>query len=337
MALPPFKDVRLKATQSDSTPPLITNSPAMHAVVREISRVASNDMPVLITGEVGTGKKLVARTIHENSGRSGAPFIATNCSTSAASVIDLELFGRVRGSTLGRSGRRGLLERAAGGTALLEEIGSLSEVSQGLLLCLLATKELTRLGDHKPIGIDVRLVTTATLADPRAVAAPTLRSDLYSRLSTIRLHLPPLRERSADIEPLASYLLQWIAGRVGREVRCFSPEATAALCHHPWPGNGRELIRVLEWAVALSRGTRIERDDLFFETPVPLTPDPVQPITPLSPGSAAELALLLETLKRVQFSFARAALELKIPRTKMYQMLRRNGLNLREDVVVLGP
>ncbi len=259
-----------------------------------------------------------------------------HCSASPACAIDLELFGRERASPPGADGRRGLLERTAGGTALLEEIGSLSEVSQALLLRALETSEVIRLGGREPIRIDARLMTTATLADPDAVAAPTLRPDLYYRLSVLRLHLPPLRERAADIEDLALHLLRRVAFRLGRNIRGFSAEALAALCCHRWPGNARELISVIQRAVVLSRGPQIEHEDLHFEGPAPATsesaPTPIRP----PPGSAAELNLLLETLKRVRFSITGAARELKVSRVTLYRMLRRNGLELRQDAVMRG-
>lgn len=322
--------------RSEPAPRLIGNSRAMRDVLEQISRFAGCDIPVLITGEAGTGKKLVARTIHVNSRRRAAPFVAVHCSASAASAIDLELFGRERGSSPGADGRRGLLERAAGGTALLEEIGSLSSISQALLLRLLETSEAIRLGGRDPIRIDVRLITSATIADPEPVAAPTLRPDLYYRLSVLRLHLPPLRERAADLEALATYLLQRVTRSLGRDVRSFSPEVLAALCHHPWPGNARELIGVIQRAAVQSRGVQIERSDLRFEEPAPPASEIAQTSTRPPPGSAAELNLLLETLKRVRFSVTRAARELKVSRVTLYRMLRRNGLELRQDAVVRG-
>jgi len=322
--------------RSDPVPHLIGNSPAMRHVLEQIGRFAGCDIPVLITGEAGTGKKLVARTIHANSRRRAAPFVAVHCSSSGALAIDLELFGRERGFSSGTDSRRGVLERAAGGTAVLEEIGSLSSVSQALLLRLLETSEAIRLGGREPVRIDVRLITTATIGDPEPVAAPTLRSDLYYRLSVLRLHQPPLRERAADIESLATYILQVMAGRLGREVRGLSSEALAALCCHQWPGNARELIGVIQRAVVQSRGAQIELSDLRFEEPAPPASEIAGTFVRPPAGSAAELNLLLETLKRVRFSVTGAARELKVSRVTLYRMLRRNRLELRQDAVVRG-
>ena len=321
---------------NDPSPRLIGNSPAMRGVLEQIGRFATCDIPVLITGEAGTGKKLVARTIHANSRRRTAPFVAVRCSASTASAIDLELFGRERGSSPGPDDRRGLLERAAGGTALLEEVGSLSPVSQALLLRLLETSEGIRLGGRDPIRIDVRLITTATIADPESVAAPMLGPDLYYRLSVLRLHLPPLRERKDDIEALAAYLLLRIARRLGHDVRGFAPEALAALCQHPWPGNARELIGVIQRAVVLCRSPQIERHDLRFEDVPSPAPEIAQTPSRPRPGSTDELNLLLETLQRVRFSITRAAQELKVSRVTLYRMLERNGLELRQSAVVRG-
>jgi len=321
---------------NDPAPRLIGNSTAMRDVLEQIGRFAGCDIPVLITGETGTGKKLVARTIHADSRRRTAPFVAVHCSASAASAIDLELFGREQDSSPGADGRSGLLERAAGGTALLEEVGSLSPVSQALLLRLLETSEGIRLGGRDPIRIDVRLITTATIADPESVAAPMLGPDLYYRLSVLRLHLPPLRERKDDIEALAAYLLLRIARRLGHDVRGFAPEALAALCQHPWPGNARELIGVIQRAVVLCRSPQIERHDLRFEDVPSPAPEIAQTPSRPRPGSTDELNLLLETLQRVRFSITRAAQELKVSRVTLYRMLERNGLELRQSAVVRG-
>jgi len=323
-------------SRDNPAPRLIGNSPAMRDVLEQIGRFAGCDIPVLITGEAGTGKKLVARTIHANSRRRAAPFVAVRCSASTASAIDLELFGRERGSSPGPDDRRGLLERAAGGTALLEEIGSLSPVSQALLLRLLETSEGIRLGGRDPIRIDVRLITTATIPDPEPVAAPTLAPGLYYRLSVLRLHLPPLRERKDDIEALAAYLLRRIAHRLGHDVRGFSSEALAALCRHPWPGNARELIGVIQRAVVLCRSPQVERRDLRFEEAPPPAPEIAQTPARPRPGSTDELNLLLETLQRVRFSITRAAQELKVSRVTLYRMLERNGLELRQSAIVRG-
>ncbi|HTW71391.1 MAG TPA: sigma-54 dependent transcriptional regulator [Acetobacteraceae bacterium] len=322
--------------RNEPAPRLIGNSPAMRDVLEQIGRFAGCDIPVLITGEAGTGKKLVARTIHANSRRCAAPFVAVHCSASTASAIDLELFGQERHSSPGTDGRRGLLERAAGGTALLEEIGNLSSVSQALLRRLLETSEVIRLGGRDPIRVDVRLITTATVVDPESVAAPTLGPDLYYRLSVLRLHLPPLRDRKDDIEALAAYLLRRIAHRLSRDVGGFSSEALAALCRHRWPGNARELIGVIQRAVVLCRSPQIERRDLRFEEAAPPAPEIAQTPARPPPGSTAELNLLLETLQRVRFSITRAAQELKVSRVTLYRMLERNGLELRHNAVVRG-
>ena len=322
-------------SRGGAMPRLVRNSPAMRAVLEQIERFAGCDFPALITGEAGTGKGLAARTIHAHSRRRAAPFVTVHCSASTAAAVDLELFGRERGSPAGAEGRRGLLERAAGGTALLEEIGALSGTSQALLLRLLETSEVVRIGGREPIRTDVRLIATATTANPETVAAPTLRPELYYRLSVLRLHLPPLRERKADIEALAMQLLQRTTDRLNRNVRGFSSEALAALQRHSWPGNARELIGVIQRAVMLCSGTQIERGDLRFEDPAPsVVSETARTPTRPPPGSPAELNLLLETLQRVRFSVTRAARELKVSRVTLYRMLERNRLELRHDAVI---
>ncbi|HEX5326034.1 MAG TPA: sigma 54-interacting transcriptional regulator [Acetobacteraceae bacterium] len=312
---------------------LIARSPAMQTVLESLRRLSACDLPVLVTGEAGTGKRLIARAIHAGSRRYAAPLLFAHCGGGAEFAIAVELFGCESGGRPGLERRRGLFERAAGGTALLEEVGSLPVNLQAMLLRLLEAGAIIRLGGREPIKVDARLITAVTLANAEEVAAPALRPDLYYRLSTLRLHVPPLRERLADIGPLAAHLLGLIAGRLGRSMLGFTPESMRVLCDHAWPGNVRELIAVIQRAVVLGQGPYVERDDLFLQEPRVMPNTASVPERP-EPGSAEELNLLFETLKRVRFNVTRAAQELHVSRVTLYRMLQRNGLELRHDAVV---
>ncbi|HEX5327510.1 MAG TPA: sigma-54 dependent transcriptional regulator, partial [Acetobacteraceae bacterium] len=312
---------------------LIANSAAMRAVLEQIRRFGTCDLPVLVTGEAGTGKRLVARAIRAGSVRHSAPLVVAHCGVSAELAIEVELFGCERGFQPGLDRRHGVFERAAGGTAFLEDIEWLPANAQARLLRLLEAGEVTRPGGREPINVDLRLITAVTVGQSEAVAAPALRPDLYYRLSTLRLHVPPLRQRIADIEPLAMHLLSQIAGRLGRPVLGFTSEAMTALCGHTWPGNVRELIAVIQRAVVLGQGPHIDRRDLSLQEPGEMPGTAPVPRRP-EPGSAGELSLLLETLKRVRFNITRAARELQVSRVTLYRMLQRNGLELRHDAVM---
>jgi DNA-binding NtrC family response regulator len=242
--------------------PLILN-PAMRELYRLARRVASHAAPVLILGETGTGKELIARHIHEAGARRDEPFRAINCSAIPASLLESVLFGHERGAFTGANeARKGIFEEADGGTLFLDEIGELPLLAQAALLRVLETKQLTRVGGTRVIEVDVRCVS-ATHCDLEAmIANKTFRSDLFHRLNLLTLQVPPLRERRDEIEALAMLFLRASASGACAGPRSFSSDALKCLCAYAWPGNVRELRNVVERAALLCEGPDVSEDAL---------------------------------------------------------------------------
>jgi DNA-binding NtrC family response regulator len=244
-------------------PPLFAASAAMAPVIRVMDRVAPSDASVLVTGEHGAGKDVIARWIHARSRRSAAPFVPVNVGALAAGVFESELFGHVKGAFTGAVAERaGCFELAHGGTLFLDEIGTLSLDHQAKLLRVLQSGEFSAVGSSKTKTVDVRIVsaTNASLADE--VAAGRFREDLLYRLNTVEIAVPPLRERPEDIVPLASHFLGRMAHRYARSDLAFSDAAIAKLRAHGFPGNIRELAHAVERGVLMSPSGTIEADDL---------------------------------------------------------------------------
>jgi DNA-binding NtrC family response regulator len=244
-------------------PPLFADSPAMAAVTRMMDRVAPSDASVLVTGEHGVGKDVVARWIHARSRRSTAPFVPVNVGALAAGVFESELFGHVRGAFTGAVAERaGCFELAHGGTLFLDEIGTLSLDHQAKLLRVLQSGELTAVGSSKTKRVDVRVVsaTNASLGDE--VRGGRFREDLLYRLNTVEIAIPPLRNRPEDIVALARHFLEKMALRYGRNDLSLSAGAIAKLRSHAWPGNIRELAHAIERGVLMAPTGVIEAEDL---------------------------------------------------------------------------
>ena len=245
---------------------MVGNSAVMRDVFEQIRRFATCDAPVLITGESGTGKELVARAIHDRSTRAKEAFVAINCAAVPASLIGSELFGYEKGAFTGAQTRkRGLIEHAHRGTLFLDEIGDMPFDLQGHLLRFLQEGEVVRVGGHEPIKVDVRIIAATNVRLREAIAAGKLREDLYYRLNVLGLHVPPLRERSGDIEVLAAFFLHQITRDLAREVDSIAPAAIAAMEAYPWPGNVRELIATIRRAVVLCNTRQIQPSDLRLE------------------------------------------------------------------------
>jgi sigma-54-specific transcriptional regulator len=239
-----------------------------------------------VTGETGTGKELIARHIHTVSGRKG-PFIAVNCGAFSESLIDAELFGHESGAFTGASqSRSGWFEAANGGTLFLDEIGDLPMALQVKLLRVLQERQVVRLGSRKAVSLDVRLVAATNIDLARAVAAQHFRADLYYRLSVASVRLPPLRERPADIVPLARHFLTVYRSRLHLEEVSLSPESQAALLHYNWPGNIRELENVIHFALIVCRGHVIQPEDIRL-VPLSAPGAAVQGADPSVLGTAA--------------------------------------------------
>ncbi len=232
---------------NDDEAPLI-KSAAMQRVFALVEQVAQGSISVLILGETGVGKDVVARSIHKSSPRASGPFMRLNCAAVTESLVESELFGHTRGAFTGAvSAREGLIEASNGGTLFLDEVGELSSGLQAKLLHVLETREVTRVGSTEPIRVDVRFVA-ATHRQLDAASA-SFRRDLYYRLAGAVIEVPPLRERRDDVVPLAERFMRAVAGGLGRPARALSPRSRAALEAHRWPGNVRELRNVIERAV----------------------------------------------------------------------------------------
>lgn len=254
---------RQRRTRRRGLPELVFESAAMTELMDMVRRVAPSDAAILITGEHGTGKELVAQLVHESSRRSEGPLVAVNAGAMADGVLESELFGHVRGAfTDAREDRAGCYELAHGGTLFLDELGTMPVAQQTKLLRVLETGEFRPVGSSRTRKADVRIVS-ATNADLIALADEgALRHDLLYRLNTVVLRVPPMRERREDIPLLATHFLARECRRYHRSFDGFTPAALEALRSHRWPGNVRELEHAVERAVLLARGTRIESEDL---------------------------------------------------------------------------
>ena len=236
----------------EGNPQLIGETPSMSKVRLMISKVAPTNSTVLILGETGTGKELVARALHEQSLRSDMPFVAVNCGALPESLIESELFGHRKGSFTGADEHRvGLFEVASGGTIFLDEIGELPKAMQAKLLRVLESGEIRRVGENQPTNVDVRVVCATHRDLPEMVAEEEFREDLMYRINTFEIRLPPLRERADDISPLAEHLLRRFRPTAKADEQLLTDDAVQALREHIWPGNVRELANVIEHATIL--------------------------------------------------------------------------------------
>ena len=251
------------------TPDLIGDSPAMQPVFRAIGRLKRSDVAVLLSGETGTGKELVARALHRHSTRATAPFVALNAAAIPAELVESELFGHERGAFTGAQQRRvGRFEEADGGTLFLDEIGDRPAAAQTRLLRVLAEREFYRVGGNRPIRVDVRVIAATHQPLQRLVEDGRFRSDLYHRLNVVHIELPPLRARPTDIPLLLAHFLATSADELGVERKRLEPKVQAWLTRLPWPGNVRELENLCRRLVVMAPGTSVHFDDL----PEPLRP-----------------------------------------------------------------
>ncbi len=245
---------------------LVFASEAMTRVMAMVRKVATVASPVLITGETGTGKELVARALHAEGGRRGGPFVAVNCSAIAAGLLESELFGHVRGAFTGADrDRQGLFGAADGGTLFLDEIGEMPLDLQPKLLRAVQEGEVLRVGETRPHKVDVRILAATGRDLKDEIAAGRFREDLYFRLAVVDIHIPPLRERQDDIAVLARHFLESAARREGRPAPVLKPDAVAALQGYGWPGNVRELENLMEKTLIFCRGEVIDQVTLPWE------------------------------------------------------------------------
>jgi DNA-binding NtrC family response regulator len=307
---------------------VIAEHASMKALLDTVTQVAPSRSSVLIVGESGTGKELIAAALHNASLRAAAPFVRLNCAALAESLLESELFGHERGSFTGAVGRReGRFKQADGGTLFLDEVSEIPMATQVKLLRFLQEREFERVGGNETLKVDVRIIAATNRDLAERVRSGTFREDLYYRLNVIRLDIPALRERRADIPLLAAFFLRRYARENGRDITGFSEDALQRLLGYAWPGNVRELEHAIERGVVLARGLRIEAENL----PAPIAPqtkgaegDPRPPI-PGSTISDLERHAILETLKAVGGSTSKAARILGISPRKIQYKLHEYG------------
>ena len=320
------QSIRLEAEnrllRADGRPMLIAESPVMRPVVELIARIGPSDANVLVTGEHGTGKEVIARTLQAISSRSGKPFVIVNAGGLPEGVFESELFGHVKGAfTDAKSDRVGRFELADGGTLFLDEIANVPMNLQAKLLRALETGELERVGSSTTRRVDVRILS-ATNADVQAeVEAGRFREDLLFRLNTIELHLPPLRERKEDIPLLALHFLRQSAQRYRKDLTGFEPAAMKLLLEHPWPGNVRELDHSVERAVLLAEGPEVRSSDLGLRQ----VREGALRIEDLS-LEEVERALIQKAMSRYTGNVSHASQALGLSRSALYRRLQKYGL-----------
>lgn len=311
---------RLFRTQG--RPELIASAASMQPVLEAIGRVGPSDANVLITGEHGSGKEVVAQTLHALSTRASRPLIAVNAGALAEGVFESELFGHVKGAfTDARTDRIGRFELADGGTIFLDEIGNVPLRQQAKFLRVLETGEIERLGSSRSRKVDVRVISATNGDLQAACASGQFREDLLFRLNTVEIHVPPLRERREDIAVLAIHFLRRYATRYHREVDGFDSAALQVLSQYSWPGNVRELEHTLERAVLMCRGRDIQPADLGLN----LQRTPAQNLEELS-LEMVETVLIRKALQRFQGNISQAAEALGLSRGALYRRMEKYGL-----------
>jgi transcriptional regulator with GAF, ATPase, and Fis domain len=316
-------------------------SPATGELVDQLDAVAGEDVTVLILGETGTGKEVLAREIHRRSRRSGGPFVAVNCMAFGGEVVASELFGHEKGAFTGATERRlGRFELADGGTLFLDEVGELSLELQVKLLRVLQERSIERMGGARPIAVDIRVVAATNKDLGEAIQAGTFREDLFYRLNVFTLHPPPLRDRRADIVVLADAFVGAAAKRMGKEVPAITDEAVEALRAHDWPGNVRELSNVCERALVLARGGDIDAKSLGLGPPgAGPGAAPAGSAGSFFEGLPKELnaakeifegEFLRRALERADGNISAASKELGVPRSTIYRKCELLGIEVKK-------
>jgi len=322
---------RQKQLQSDSSnkfQDIIGQSSSMMQVFETIEMVAGTDANVLILGENGTGKELIAHAVHRRSKRKGEIFMSVDLGAVTETLFESELFGHTKGAfTDAREDRAGRFETASGGSIFLDEIGNLSLPLQAKLLTVLQSRQVVRVGSNKPKAIDIRLICATNMPLYEMIAQSKFRQDLLYRINTIEIHLPPLRERIEDIPLLAEHFLNFYAKKYGKEIRSFSSQLLSRMNKYHWPGNVRELQHAVERAVIMSKGAMLEPEQFFFSSP-----------TQKSEKEGGELSLEhydLETVEKIMIkkvlqkhngNITKAAGELGLTRSSLYRRLEKYGL-----------
>ena len=303
---------------------MIGVSPVIQKVFATIEKVAATDADILILGENGTGKELVARALHRQSPRAGEVFISVDMGAIAETLFESELFGHMKGAfTDAKENRSGRFELADGGTLFLDEIGNLSLAMQAKLLSVLETRKVARLGSNKPKDIDIRLICATNMPIYDMVVKNEFRQDLLYRINTVEVNLPPLRERQEDIPLLADHFLVIFSKKYKKDITGISAPALKKLERYRWPGNIRELIHTLERAVILSESKMLQPADFLF----PEAEKDVEGVVFENYNlEEVEKTVIRKTLKKHEGNISHAAKELGLTRTSLYRRMEKYGL-----------
>ncbi len=314
---------------------LASKAPAMQAVFELARTAARSSSTILILGESGAGKEVLARAIHAESPRAAGPFVEVSCAALTESLLESELFGHEKGSFTGAMARhKGKFEAAHQGTLFLDEVGDVGPKLQLDLLRVLEERRFHRIGGNEIVEVDVRIVAATNRDLQKAVASGAFREDLFYRLNVIPIRLPPLRDRREDIPLLMEHFLERLSAELGRPVDGVTPEAMNALVAHPWPGNVRELRNVLERGAVVARGPVIELADLGLELPGPTRGDAPRPGVATAPDQSldeVERRHIIAVLAHTGFNVSQSARVLGVDRVTLYSKMRRYGLKRDGD------
>lgn len=326
------ENARLK--QSIDAPfEIVGKTPVMRMLMEKIEKVAATPARVLITGENGTGKELVARALHRMSPRAAKPFVEVNCAAIPGELIESELFGHMKGSFTGAiSDRAGKFEQANKGTLFLDEIGDMSLAAQAKVLRVLQDNVITRIGGAKPISVDVRVIAATNKTLESEIAAGKFREDLYYRLNVVPIHVPPIRERREDIPTLAQYFVSTLSAREGIPPRAFTEDALERLTALDWPGNVRELRNTVERLLILAPDSQISARDIDRLAGQRVLDDAglatlTQCRTFEEFKDAAERAFLLNKLREFDWNVSETARAVEMPRSNLYKKIERYSLS----------
>ncbi|MGO9648671.1 MAG: sigma-54-dependent transcriptional regulator [Terriglobales bacterium] len=308
--------------RAEGLPKFIANAESMQPVLRLISSIGPSDANVLVTGEHGSGKEVVARTLHALSNRASRPLVAVNTGGLPEGIFESELFGHVKGAfTDAKTDRIGRFELAHGGTLFLDEIANIPISQQAKLLRVLESGEMERVGSSQTRRVDVRIISATNADLNQEVTAGRFRQDLLFRLNTVEIQIPALRDRRQDIPPLATYFLSRYAERYRKPAKTFDPPALQAMLEYPWPGNVRELDHAVERAVLLSSGDAVRSSDLSLKTPQAGT----QRLEELSLEEVESL-LIRKAVDRYGGNISQAAEALGLSRSALYRRLQKYGI-----------
>ena len=309
--------------RSDAVPsPFLADSPLMRDILYKVEKIAPTDANILILGENGTGKDLIAKHIHDRSLRAGKPYIKVDVGALTDSLFESELFGHRKGAfTDAREDRVGRIEAAEGGTLFLDEIGNISLQQQAKLLTVLQNRQVTRLGSNNPVSVDIRLICATNLPLQELANESRFRKDLIYRINTVEITMPPLRKRGEDIVLLANHFMKSYAVKYLKPQLTLDDKALDKLRHHPFPGNVRELQYTMERAVIMSESDILRAEDLLFsplETARPIGEEPEE-----LKLSAVEKNAILRVIEKHNGNISRAAKELGLTRTALYRRLSK--------------